>query len=181
MVGVASRAKSTFVSEQPFDPDYWMQKAEKFTSDQSKITALALELFHAETEKKLLEKDAEKKLLATEKDAEKKLLATEKDAEKKLMETEKDAEKKLLETEKDAEKKLMEKEKDADAEKIMKEMEIMEHGLKEKTRLLGQRMVYERFLSECWTALQSLSQADVKTVRNSVPKFPAKPAEAKVS
>mmetsp|Transcript_45654 Transcript_45654/g.93393 ORF Transcript_45654/g.93393 Transcript_45654/m.93393 type:complete len:155 (-) Transcript_45654:203-667(-) len=61
----------------------------------------------------------------------------------------------------------------------MKEMEIMEHGLKEKTRLLGQRMVYERFLSECWTALQSLSQADIKTVRNSVPKFPAKPAEAK--
>lgn len=58
---------------------------------------------------------------------------------------------------------------------VEKEKEIMEHGLKEKTRLFGQRMVYERFLVECWVDLQALSPGDSTSVQRFEPKFPAKP------
>eukprot|EP00286_Rhodomonas_abbreviata_P014907 CAMPEP_0181341248 /NCGR_PEP_ID=MMETSP1101-20121128/30298_1 /TAXON_ID=46948 /ORGANISM="Rhodomonas abbreviata, Strain Caron Lab Isolate" /LENGTH=241 /DNA_ID=CAMNT_0023452491 /DNA_START=268 /DNA_END=993 /DNA_ORIENTATION=- len=58
---------------------------------------------------------------------------------------------------------------------------IMENGLKEKSRLIGQRMLYEKFLSQCWAHIQSLDQgsAAIANLRANVENFPKNATKVK--
>jgi hypothetical protein len=80
IVTISSRAKSTVASEQPFDPEVLMKKAEKFAgNDKSKITLLALELFWKDVQAILVKKDAEVAVAVANKDTE--VAVAKKDAE----------------------------------------------------------------------------------------------------
>jgi hypothetical protein len=91
IVTISSRAKSTVASEQPFDPEVLMKKAEKFAgNDKSKITLLALELFWKDVQAILVKKDAEVAVAVANKDTE--VAVAKKDAEMAVSVAKKDAE-----------------------------------------------------------------------------------------
>ena len=98
-----------------------------------------------------------------------------KEAEKRL--ERKEAEKRLglerLELEwKEAEKRL-------ELERL--KMEITKTGLLWKLRTQTQRHALELFLFNCWERFQECSDAEIEQIRSKIKKFPAKPAEVKVS
>ena len=147
-----------------------------------------------EAEKRLERKEAEKRL--ERKEAEKRLglerLELEwKEAEKRLeLELErqsaiqrKEAEKRLeLELErKEAEKRLERKEAEKRLELERFKMEITKTGLLWKLRTQTQRHALELFLFNCWERFQECSDAEIEQIRSKIKKFPAKPAEVKVS
>ena len=120
------------------------------------------------------------------KEAEKRL--ERKEAEKRLglerLELEwKEAEKRLeLELErKEAEKRLERKEAEKRLELERFKMEITKTGLLWKLRTQTQRHALELFLFNCWERFQECSDAEIEQIRSKIKKFPAKPAEVKVS
>jgi len=48
---------------------------------------------------------------------------------------------------------------------------------KERARRMGQRAVYEKFLSQCWGEVKQLDQKIITQIRTSVKEFPRKPQE----
>jgi hypothetical protein len=129
-----------------------------------------------EAEKRLERKEAEKRLglerLELEwKEAEKRL---ELELERQSAIQRKEAEKRLeLELErKEAEKRL-------ELERF--KMEITKTGLLWKLRTQTQRHALELFLFNCWERFQECSDAEIEQIRSKIKKFPAKPAEVKVS
>lgn len=60
-------------------------------------------------------------------------------------------------------------------------MEITKTGLLWKLRTQTQRHALELFLFNCWERFQECSDAEIEQIRSKIKKFPAKPAEVKVS
>jgi hypothetical protein len=138
-----------------------------------------------EAEKRLERKEAEKRLglerLELEwKEAEKRL---ELELERQSAIQRKEAEKRLeLELErKEAEKRLERKEAEKRLELERFKMEITKTGLLWKLRTQTQRHALELFLFNCWERFQECSDAEIEQIRSKIKKFPAKPAEVKVS
>ena len=130
-----------------------------------------LELEWKEAEKRL-ELELERQSAIQRKEAEKRLeLELErKEAEKRL--ERKEAEKRLELERKEAEKRL-------ELERF--KMEITKTGLLWKLRTQTQRHALELFLFNCWERFQECSDAEIEQIRSKIKKFPAKPAEVKVS
>ena len=123
-----------------------------------------------EAEKRLERKEAEKRLgLELER----------KEAEKQLELERKEAEKRL--ELKEAEKRLERKEAEKRLELERFKMEITKTGLLWKLRTQTQRHALELFLFNCWERFQECSDAEIEQIRSKIKKFPAKPAEVKVS
>jgi predicted RNA-binding protein Jag len=119
IVTISSRAKSTVASEQPFDPEVLMKKAEKFAgNDKSKITLLALELFWKDVQAILVKKDAEVAVAVANKDTE--VAVAKKDAE--VAVAKKDAE--VAVAKKDAEMAVSVAKKDAEVAVAKKDAEM---------------------------------------------------------
>ena len=138
-----------------------------------------------EAEKRLERKEAEKRLglerLELEwKEAEKRL---ELELERQSAIQRKEAEKRLeLELErKEAEKRLERKEAEKRLELERFKREITKTGLLWKLRTQTQRHALELFLFNCWERFQECSDAEIEQIRSKIKKFPAKPAEVKVS
>ena len=133
---------------------------------------LGLERLELERQSAIQRKEAEKQLeLELErKEAEKQLELERKEAEKRL--ELKEAEKRLESERKEAEKRL-------ELERL--KMEITKTGLLWKLRTQTQRHALELFLFNCWERFQECSDAEIEQIRSKIKKFPAKPAEVKVS
>ena len=131
---------------------------------------LGLERLELERQSAIQRKEAEKQLeLELErKEAEKRLEL--KEAEKRL--ELKEAEKRLESERKEAEKRL-------ELERL--KMEITKTGLLWKLRTQTQRHALELFLFNCWERFQKCSGPEIEQIRSKIKKFPAKPAEVKVS
>ena len=95
-----------------------------------------------------------------------------KEAEKRHELERKEAEKRLESERKEAEKQL-------ELERL--KMEITKTGLLWKLRTQTQRHALELFLFNCWERFQECSDAEIEQIRSKIKKFPAKPAEVKVS
>ena len=95
-----------------------------------------------------------------------------KEAEKRHELERKEAEKRLESERKEAEKRL-------ELERL--KMEITKTGLLWKLRTQTQRHALELFLFNCWERFQECSDAEIEQIRSKIKKFPAKPAEVKVS
>ena len=119
------------------------------------------------------------------KEAEKRHELERKEAEKRLglerLELEwKEAEKRLeLELERQSAIQRKEAEKRLELERF--KMEITKTGLLWKLRTQTQRHALELFLFNCWERFQECSDAEIEQIRSKIKKFPAKPAEVKVS
>ena len=127
-----------------------------------------------EAEKRLERKEAEKRLGLERLELERQSAIQRKEAEKQLeLELErKEAEKQLELERKEAEKRL-------ELERL--KMEITKTGLLWKLRTQTQRHALELFLFNCWERFQECSDAEIEQIRSKIKKFPAKPAEVKVS
>jgi hypothetical protein len=82
---------------------------------------------------------------------------------------------------KEAEKRLERKEAEKRLELERFKMEITKTGLLWKLRTQTQRHALELFLFNCWERFQECSDAEIEQIRSKIKKFPAKPAEVKVS
>ena len=85
----------------------------------------------------------------------------------------------LKEAEKWHELELKEAEQRLELERL--KMEITKTGLLWKLRTQTQRHALELFLFNCWERFQECSDAEIEQIRSKIKKFPAKPAEVKVS
>ena len=125
-----------------------------------------------EAEKRLERKEAENRLGLERLELEWKEAIQRKEAEKRLE----------LELErKEAEKRLERKEAEKRLELERFKMEITKTGLLWKLRTQTQRHALELFLFNCWERFQECSDAEIEQIRSKIKKFPAKPAEVKVS
>ena len=121
-------------------------------------------------------KEAEKRHELERKEAEKRLESERKEAEKRL---ELELERKEAEKRHELELERKETEKRHELERL--KMEITKTGLLWKLRTQTQRHALELFLFNCWERFQECSDAEIEQIRSKIKKFPAKPAEVKVS
>ena len=136
------------------------------------VAAQIVQLKEAEKRHELERKEAEKRLGLERLELERQSAIQRKEAEKRLE----------LELErKEAEKRLERKEAEKRLELERFKMEITKTGLLWKLRTQTQRHALELFLFNCWERFQECSDAEIEQIRSKIKKFPAKPAEVKVS
>ena len=125
------------------------------------VAAQIVQLKEAEKRHELERKEAEKRLGLERLELERQSAIQRKEAEKQLELERKEAEKRL------------------ELERL--KMEITKTGLLWKLRTQTQRHALELFLFNCWERFQECSDAEIEQIRSKIKKFPAKPAEVKVS
>ena len=147
------------------------------------VAAQIVQLKEAEKRHELERKEAEKRLGLERLELERQSAIQRKEAEKQLeLELERKEAEKQLEL-KEAEKRLESERKEAEKRLELErlKMEITKTGLLWKLRTQTQRHALELFLFNCWERFQECSDAEIEQIRSKIKKFPAKPAEVKVS